>query len=155
MDNFIIGLLPVVEPEDDMKIAVSGGIQAITVGQIRQMVKDAISNSNGGNGGFLPFSYKSSPDSDWVAGTNGQTIDTNSNIFIDYGFKIKVNKDSSLSHFTFTTDDGLIVSQYDEDPSARVIKNLAGYERKSGDILNITVKEDETGDTFTIKIKLN
>lgn len=90
MDNLIIGLLPTVTPQDDMKIAVSGGIHAITIGDLKAYITGS-NGSDGGNGGSGVTTHFTLTKADGTVYTDEAPSMTNAEL--NKGFDIQVTSD--------------------------------------------------------------
>ena len=86
MDNYIIGLLPTVTPDDSMKIAVSGGLHAITIGDLKAYINKDSGGTTPNTG--LNYTFKKA---DGTLYTN--TAPNMTNAELKAGFDVAITSD--------------------------------------------------------------
>lgn len=102
MDNLIIGLLPTVTPTDDMKIAVSGGLHAVTIGDLKAYINKDSGNSGSGGNDTLKYTFTKS---DGTVYTN--TVPNMTNAELKSGFTVKITSDYTDPITWSTTAEGI------------------------------------------------
>ena len=114
MDNYIIGLLPAVQPEDDMKIELGGVMGSVTLSELKKFIKGSGSATTG-----------------LVLNPSAVTITASDFVNVGIDFEISGSPNADLGYHWLITgiDENSLISSYSDN------QDKANYKLKSVDLI--------------------